>query len=77
MSFLNRNTIFFTCDGTYEVAGDDMHILADSKLSLEESHKLTHEIQDDLRRQLNDNADVIVHLEPYKENNNETMKEFE
>lgn len=55
--------------GTIDDMHIDMHILADSKLSLEESHRLTHEIQDDLRKQLNDNADVIVHLEPYKENN--------
>ncbi len=58
--------------GTIDDMHIDMHILADSNLSLEESHRLTHEIQDDLRKQLNDNADIIVHLEPYKENNNET-----
>lgn len=59
--------------GTIDDMHIDMHILADSKLNLEESHRLTHEIQDDLRKQLNDNADVIVHLEPYKENNNKTQ----
>lgn len=53
--------------GTIDDMHIDMHILADSKLSLEESHRFTHEIQDDLRKQLNHNADVIVHLEPYKE----------
>ena len=58
--------------GTIDDMHIDMHILADSNLSLEESHRLTHEIQDDLRKQLNDNADIIVHLEPYKENYNET-----
>ena len=46
----------------------DMHILADSQLSLEKAHTLTHEIQDALRKELNDNADVIVHLEPYEFN---------
>jgi cation diffusion facilitator family transporter len=54
--------------GTFDDMHIDMHILADSNLSLEESHRFTHEIQDDLRKQLNHNADVIVHLEPYKEN---------
>ncbi|AWK52247.1 cation transporter [Clostridium beijerinckii] len=44
----------------------DMHILADSRLNLEEAHRLAHEIQDSLRKELNDNVDVIVHLEPYK-----------
>ena len=53
--------------GTIDDMHIDMHILADSKLSLEDAHRLTHEIQDSLRKELNDNADVIVHLEPYKE----------
>lgn len=53
--------------GTKDDMHIDMHILADSWLSLEEGHRLTHEIQDSLRKELNDNVDVIVHLEPYKE----------
>lgn len=53
--------------GTIDDMHIDMHILADSRLSLEEGHRLTHEIQDSLRKELNDNVDVIVHVEPYKE----------
>jgi len=53
--------------GTIDDMHIDMHILADSRLNLEESHRLAHEIQDSLRKELNDNADVIVHLEPYKD----------
>lgn len=53
--------------GTIDDMHIDMHILADSWMSLEEGHRLTHEIQDSLRKELNDNVDVIVHLEPYKE----------
>ncbi|HEX9026131.1 MAG TPA: cation diffusion facilitator family transporter [Clostridium sp.] len=53
--------------GTIDDMHIDMHILADSRLNLEEAHRLAHEIQDSLRKELNDNADVIVHLEPYKE----------
>ncbi len=56
--------------GTIEDMHIDMHVLADSKMSLEESHKLTHEIQDALRKEFSNNADVIVHLEPYRENMN-------
>ncbi|WP_238859403.1 cation diffusion facilitator family transporter [Clostridium sp. YIM B02569] len=56
--------------GTIEDMHIDMHVLADSRMSLEESHKLTHEIQDALRKEFNNNADVIVHLEPYRENMN-------
>ena len=59
--------------GTIDDMHIDMHILADSRLNLEESHRLAHEIQDSLRKELNDNADVIVHLEPYKE---DTVNKF-
>jgi cation diffusion facilitator family transporter len=54
--------------GTVDDMHIDMHVLADSKMSLKDSHKLTHEIQDALRKELNNNVDVIVHLEPYEEN---------
>lgn len=43
----------------------DMHILADSKLNLEDSHRLTHKIEDILREELDNSVDVIVHIEPY------------
>lgn len=55
--------------GTSDDMHIDMHILADSQMNLEETHRLTHKIQDDLRNELNANVDVIVHLEPYNENN--------
>lgn len=45
----------------------DMHVLADPKLSLEESHNLNHEIEEALRNALNKNAQVIIHIEPYVE----------
>lgn len=54
--------------GTIDDMHIDMHILADSQMNLEETHRLTHKIQDVLRKELNDNVDVIVHLEPYEEN---------
>ncbi|SFD00091.1 cation diffusion facilitator family transporter [Clostridium uliginosum] len=53
--------------GTIDDMHIDMHILADSDLSLEESHKLNHKIQDAIRKELNNNVEVIVHLEPYEE----------
>lgn len=53
--------------GTVDDMHIDMHILADSQLSLEDTHILTHKIQDHLRKELNNNVDVIVHLEPYEE----------
>lgn len=53
--------------GTVDDMHIDMHILADSRMSLEDSHTLTHKIQEALRKELNNNVDVFVHLEPYKE----------
>jgi cation diffusion facilitator family transporter len=53
--------------GTIDDMHIDMHILASSKLSLKESHRLTHKIHDVLRKELNNNVDVIVHVEPYEE----------
>lgn len=54
--------------GTSDDMHIDMHILADSQMNLEETHRLTHKIQDNLRNELKANIDVIVHLEPYDEN---------
>lgn len=54
--------------GTSDDMHIDMHILADSQMNLEETHRLTHKIQDNLRNELKANVDVIVHLEPYDEN---------
>lgn len=51
-------------------AGDmhiDMHILAERTLTLEDSHKLVHEIEDNLRKELKCNLQVIIHLEPDNE----------
>lgn len=53
--------------GTVDDMHIDMHILADPNLNLEETHILTHKIQDQLRKELNNNVDVIIHLEPYRE----------
>lgn len=53
--------------GTTDDMHIDMHILADSELSLEDSHRLNHKIQDALRKELNNTVEVIVHLEPYEE----------
>jgi cation diffusion facilitator family transporter len=54
--------------GTVEDMHIDMHVLADSSLTLEASHQFVHEIEKAIRKKLNNNAEVIIHLEPYKEN---------
>lgn len=56
--------------GTVDDMHIDMHIVASSKLSLKESHKLTRKIHEVLRKELDNNVDVIVHVEPYDEEAN-------
>ena len=46
----------------------DMHILVDPNTSVEDSHKLAHDIEIKIKEELNENAQVIVHIEPYYEN---------
>lgn len=43
----------------------DMHVLADSDLNLRASHDLSHRIENAFKRELNNNVEVTVHLEPY------------
>lgn len=51
--------------GTEDDIHIDMHIMLDSGMSIEESHKLIHEIEDRIKDELNKNTQVIVHLEPF------------
>jgi len=46
----------------------DMHILTEPNLSVEESHKLIHSIEDSIRKNLNINVQLIAHIEPFYEN---------
>jgi cation diffusion facilitator family transporter len=52
--------------GTEDDIHIDMHIMLDSNMSIEESHKLIHGIEDRIKEELNKNTQVIVHLEPFK-----------
>lgn len=45
----------------------DFHIVVDSKLDVEESHDLVHEIEDAIKAKFNKNLQVIAHVEPHKE----------
>ena len=44
----------------------DMHILASCDLTLGQTHKLSHDIEDMLQKELNPHAQVIIHIEPYE-----------
>ena len=43
----------------------DMHIMTDPNMSVEESHKLIHSIEEKIREEISENAQVIAHLEPF------------
>jgi cation diffusion facilitator family transporter len=45
----------------------DMHILVDPYLSIERSHELVHEIEETVKERINYSAQVIAHLEPFRE----------
>lgn len=44
----------------------DMNIMTEPDMSVEESHKLIHSIEDKIREELNENVHVIAHIEPFK-----------
>lgn len=43
----------------------DMHVLVNPEISVEKSHILTHNIEDKIKQKLDNNVQVIVHIEPY------------
>lgn len=43
----------------------DMHIMIDPDINVEKAHKLSHDIEDDIRAITNSNTQVIIHIEPY------------
>ncbi len=44
----------------------DMHILIEPHMSVEESHKLIHEIEEQIKKEINASIQLIAHLEPYR-----------
>ena len=43
----------------------DMHIMIDPNMSISESHLLTHKIEEEIKTKINNNCQVIIHVEPY------------
>ena len=50
----------------------DMHIQVDPKMTVEESHRLMHNIEKTIQKNIEENAHVIIHIEPYSNNKNIT-----
>ncbi|HBG2846565.1 TPA: cation transporter [Clostridioides difficile] len=43
----------------------DMHVMVDPFISVEQSHDLTHKIEKQIQEEINENTQVIVHIEPF------------
>ncbi|HBG7747154.1 cation transporter [Clostridioides difficile] len=43
----------------------DMHVMVEPFISVEQSHDLTHKIEKQIQEEINENAQVIVHIEPF------------
>jgi cation diffusion facilitator family transporter len=50
--------------GTRSAAHLDLHILLDNETSLRRAHAVAHRVEEALRRELPEIADVVVHMEP-------------
>jgi cation diffusion facilitator family transporter len=55
--------------GTGDSLFIDMHILTDPGMSVKESHELIHHIEKHIQEQIAKGASVIVHLEPFGDDN--------
>lgn len=45
----------------------DLHIVVNSELDVEKTHKLAHDIEDAIKAKFKKNSQVIAHIEPYQE----------
>lgn len=43
----------------------DLHILVEPDLSIEKSHILIHDIEEAIKNKINNNAQIMAHIEPY------------
>ncbi|MCC3865102.1 cation diffusion facilitator family transporter [Terrisporobacter petrolearius] len=43
----------------------DMHIMIDANTTTEEAHSLSHNIEREIKHEINPNCQVIIHVEPY------------
>ena len=48
----------------------DMHIMINPDTSIVDSHKLSHNIEKEIKNKINNNCQVIIHIEPYYKKEN-------
>lgn len=51
--------------GSENDAHVDMHVMVEPNITVEKSHKLTHDIEEMVREKINQNTEVITHIEPF------------
>lgn len=44
----------------------DMHLMIEPSLNVEQTHELIHNIENQIKKDINNNAQVIAHIEPYE-----------
>jgi divalent metal cation (Fe/Co/Zn/Cd) transporter len=49
----------------------DMHVVVDPDISVQEGHRLAHQVKDKLQQELPQVRNVMVHVEPYIEQKGE------
>ncbi len=54
--------------GTHNRVYIDMHILVDPNMTVHESHQLQHKIEKTIQSEINENTNVIIHVEPFFDN---------
>lgn len=52
----------------------DLHIEVSPKLDVKSSHQLAHDIENAIREKYHSNSEVIIHVEPYKEETGDRQK---
>ncbi|RDY23658.1 cation transporter [Romboutsia maritimum] len=45
----------------------DMHVMINPNISVEDSHNLTHKIEEKIKEKFNTNIQIIIHIEPFYE----------
>ena len=50
---------------------EDLHIMVDGGFTVNEAHALSHNIEENIKKTINENAKVIIHIEPYDGRANE------
>ena len=43
----------------------DLHVMVDESTTVKDAHELVHKIEEKIKKEISENAEVIIHIEPY------------